>query len=73
MPKVKLVIIATIVAWTGFELNQTATATQFSAQSMTGITHLPSVVTDARSRSISGREYLSLAKKCTIRRYRRPR
>ncbi|MCY7368559.1 MAG: hypothetical protein LH474_10455 [Chamaesiphon sp.] len=65
MPKVKLVILATIIAWTGFELRQTATAAQFSAPTITTISHPRGAVTDGR--------YLALAKKCTLKRYRRPR
>jgi hypothetical protein len=64
MPKVKLVIVAAMIVWTGFESSQTATAAQFSAQSMTVTTHPRNAVTDAR--------YIALAKKCTIKRYRRP-
>ena len=64
MSKVKLVILATIIAWTGFESRQTATAVQFSAPTMTGTTHPHHVVTKVRS--------IALTKKCTIKRYRRP-
>lgn len=64
MSKLKLVISATVMIWAGFESSQTATATQFSAQSMTATTHFGRVIADAR--------YLSLAKKYTLKRYRRP-
>jgi hypothetical protein len=64
MPKLKVVILATIIAWSGFELSQTATATQFSAQAMAATTHPRSVITEAR--------YFALAKRCTLKRYRRP-
>jgi hypothetical protein len=62
MPKVNLVILAAIIAWTGFESSQAATAAQFSA--MTATTHRRGVVSAARS--------IALAKKCTLKRYRRP-
>ncbi len=65
MSKLKIVILATIVTWAGFESSQTATAAQFSAQSMTKATHPRNAVTDAR--------YIALTKKCTLKRYRRPR
>ena len=65
MSKLKIVILATMIAWAGFESNQTATATQFSARSMTKATHPRNIVTTA--------QYLSLAKRCTLKRYRRPR
>ena len=64
MPKVKLVILATIIAWNGFESSQTATAAQFSAPAITATTHRRNVVTEA--------QYIALAKKCTLKRYRRP-
>ena len=64
MSKLKTVVLATIIIWTGFELNQTATAAQFSAPTMTTETHPRSAVTNGRS--------LALAKKCTLKRYRRP-
>jgi hypothetical protein len=65
MPKLKIVILTTMIAWSGFGLSQTAAATQFSAQAMATTTHPSSVVTDARS--------FALAKRCTLKRYRRPR
>ena len=64
MSKLKLVVLATIITCAGFELHQTATAAQFSAPTMTTETHSRSAITDSR--------YLALAKKCTLRRYRRP-
>jgi hypothetical protein len=64
MSKLKLVILSATIIWSGFELRQTATAAQFSAQAITTLTHPPSVVTNG--------QYLALAKKCTLRRYRRP-
>jgi hypothetical protein len=65
MSKLKLVILTATIVWSGFELRQTATAAQFSAQVMTTATHSRSVVTNG--------QYLALAKKCTLKRYRRPR
>jgi hypothetical protein len=62
-----------MIVWAGFESRQTATAAQSSPQSMTKATHSRGVVTDARSRSVSGKEYFALAKGCTLKRYRRPR
>jgi hypothetical protein len=64
MSKLKVVILATMIVWTGFELRQTATATQFSAQSITKATEPRGVVTDAR--------HFALAKGCKVKRYRRP-
>ena len=72
MSGLKLVISATVIIWAGFESSQTATATQFSVQSIVATTHSGRVIPNDRSRSVSGREYLSLAKKCTLKRYRRP-
>ena len=64
MSKLKLVILTAMIVWAGFELSQTAVAAQFSAPTMTTKTQPRGAVTDGR--------YLALAKKCTLRRYRRP-
>jgi hypothetical protein len=71
MSKLKVLALVTLIAWAGFGSSQTATAVEFSAQAMT-TPHPRAVVTDVRSRSVSGREYFALAKRCTIKRYRRP-
>ncbi len=73
MSKLKVVILATMIVWAGSELRQTATAAQSSISVMTKATHPRNVVTDARSRSVSGRESFAPAKGCTLKRYRRPR
>jgi hypothetical protein len=65
MSKLKLVILTATIFWSGFELRQVATAAQFSAQTITTVTHPRSVVTNG--------QYLALTKKCTLKRYRRPR
>ncbi len=73
MSKLKVVILATMIVWTGLELRQTATAAQSSISAMTKATDSRGVVTDARSRSVSGKESFALARGCTLKRYRRPR
>ena len=73
MSKLKVVILATMMVWTGFESRQTATAAQSPTPVITKASHARSVVTDARSRSVSGSESLALSKPCTLKRYRRPR
>ena len=73
MSKLKLVILATMIVWTGLELRQTATAAQSSNPVITKATHPSGIVTDTRSRSVSGRESFALARGCTLKRYRRPR
>ena len=65
MSKLKLVILATMMVWTGFQLRQTATAAQSSPSAMTKATHPRSIVTDP--------QHFVLAKACTLKRYRRPR
>ena len=64
MPKLKIVISVVVMIWAGLESSQMATATQFSVQSMTATTHSRKVISDDLS--------FALAKKCTIKRYRRP-
>ena len=73
MSKLKVVILTTMIAWSGFELSQTATAAQSLTQTITTATDSRGIVTNPRSRSVSGREYFALAKGCTLKRYRRPR
>jgi hypothetical protein len=73
MSKLKVVILATMIVWTGLELRQTAIAAQSSTSVMTKATHPRGVVTDVRSHSVSGRDSFALAKGCTLKRYRRPR
>jgi hypothetical protein len=73
MSKLKLVILTTMIAWSGFELSQTATAAQSLTPTIMTTTNPRSVVTNPRARSVSGREYFALAKGCTLKRYRRPR
>jgi hypothetical protein len=58
MPSLGLVITTVMIALTGIEFNQAATATQLNAQTI---------------RSTSQIQSIALAKKCTIRRYGRPR
>lgn len=65
MSKLKIVILATMMVWTGFESRQTATAAQSLAPSMTKATYPRNVVTDP--------QHFALAKGCTLKRYRRPR
>ena len=64
MSTLKIVILATMFACAGFDLSQTATAAQFPVSTITTETHPRSAVINSR--------YLALAKKCTLRRYRRP-
>jgi hypothetical protein len=65
MSKLKLVILATMLVWAGFESRQTATAAQSSPPVMTKTTYPRGVVTDP--------QHFVLAKACTLKRYRRPR
>ncbi len=65
MSKLKVVILATMIVWSGFELSQTATAAQSSIQTITTATDSRGVVTNP--------QYVALAKACTLKRYRRPR
>lgn len=65
MSKLKLAILATIVAYSGFELRQTATAAQSSTQLITKATQNQGIITET--------QFLALKKPCTLKRYRRPR
>jgi hypothetical protein len=65
MPKLRLVILTAITIWAGIEDSQPATAAQFSALQMLPTNYPTGIVKDFR--------YFTLAKKCTIKRYRRPR
>ena len=58
MPNLELIIITVMLALTGLELGQTVTATALNA---------PTIRSNSRIGSIA------LAKKCTTRRYGRPR
>lgn len=65
MLKLRLVILTVIMIWAGIEGSQTAIAAQFSEIQMLPRTNSAGTVKDIR--------YFTLAKKCTIKRYRRPR
>lgn len=64
MPKLRLVILTAITVWAGIEGSQPATASQFAGLQMLPRTYPSGIVKEIR--------YFTLAKKCTIRRYRRP-
>jgi hypothetical protein len=64
MPKLRLVLLTVIFASSGFGCVQAATATQLRSQTIRSIFPQSSIEKDVR--------FFTLAKKCTIRRYRRP-
>jgi hypothetical protein len=64
MPKLRLMILTVMFTAAGAGFGQMATATQARSQVMSAMSAQSSIAKDVHA--------IALAKKCTIRRYRRP-